>query len=75
MILAARAGYDVTSLLNVLERLAAITDGAAGGSLLFSTHPSPEARLEALASVATEEIDGAAEISLAALRIQKYRLK
>jgi predicted Zn-dependent protease len=75
MVLAARGGYDVTALLNVLEKLAALNGGATGGSLMFSTHPAPEARLEALANAATEEMDVAAEPSPAASRIQKYSLK
>jgi predicted Zn-dependent protease len=75
IVLAARGGYDVTALLNVLEKLAALNGGATGGSLMFSTHPTPEARLEALANAATEEMDVAAEPSPAASRIQKYSLK
>ena len=75
IVLAARGGYDVTALLNVLEKLAALNGGTTGGSLMFSTHPTPEARLEALANAATEEMDVAAEPSPAASRIQKYSLK
>ncbi len=75
MVLAARAGYDATALLDVLEKLAAMTSSTAGGSLLFSTHPAPDARLEALAQVVTGEIDLAAEPSAAAKRIQQFPLK
>lgn len=75
MVLAARAGYDATALLDVLEKLAAMTGSAAEGSLLFSTHPAPDARLETLAQVATEEIDLAAVPSAAAKRIEQFPLK
>jgi predicted Zn-dependent protease len=75
MVLAARAGYDATAILDVLEKLASISSGQAGGSLLFSTHPTPGARLEALSQAVTEEIDLAANPSAAAKRIQQFALK
>lgn len=58
MVIAARAGYDPFSLVGVLQTL----DGAAANDrtmgLLFSTHPSPAARIEHLGNVVGEKLDG-----------------
>ena len=68
VVIAARAGYDSSALIAVMERLEALKTGA-DTALLFSTHPSPEARIAALTAAATQEIEAAAEPSAAAARI------
>ena len=70
VVIAARAGYDSSALIAVMERLKALKPGAADTALLFSTHPSPEARIEALTEAATPEIESAAAPSSAAARIK-----
>jgi predicted Zn-dependent protease len=70
VVIAARAGYDSSGLIAVMERLKALKTGAADTALLFSTHPSPEARIAALTAAATPEIESAAEPSAAAPRIK-----
>ena len=70
VVIAARAGYDSSALIAVMERLKALKTGAADTALLFSTHPSPEARIAALTAAATPEIESAAEPSAAAPRIK-----
>ena len=71
-VIAARAGYDSSALIAVMERLKALKTGA-DTALLFSTHPSPEARIAALTAAATQEIESAAEPSAAAARIRTAR--
>lgn len=70
VVIAARAGYDSSGLITVMERLKALKPGQADTALLFSTHPSPESRIEALTAAATPEVEAAAEISGAAGRIK-----
>ena len=69
VVIAARAGYDSSALIAVMERLKALKTGA-DTALLFSTHPSPEARIAALTAAATSEIESAATPSAAAPRIR-----
>ncbi len=69
VVIAARAGYDSSALIAVMERLEALKTGA-DTALLFSTHPSPEARIAALTAAATPEIESAATPSAAASRIR-----
>jgi len=71
-VIAARAGYDSSALIAVMERLKALKTGA-DTALLFSTHPSPEDRIAALTAAATQEIESAAEPSAAAARIRTAR--
>ena len=71
-VIAARAGYDSSALIAVMERLKALKTGA-DTALLFSTHPSPEDRIAALTAAATQEIETAAEPSAAAARIRTAR--
>lgn len=73
VVIAARAGYDSSALITVMERLAALRPGEADTALLFSTHPSPQARIEALTAAATSEVEAAAEPSAAATRIKAAR--
>lgn len=48
MQLAARAGYDPFGLPAVLQMLAAVNPSDSAVALMFSTHPPPAARLEAI---------------------------
>jgi predicted Zn-dependent protease len=73
VVIAARAGYDSSSLISVMERLKALKTGSADTALLFATHPSPEARIAALTSAATPEVEAAAQPSAAAARIRAAR--
>ncbi|MEO8300544.1 MAG: M48 family metalloprotease [Rhizomicrobium sp.] len=70
VVIAARAGYDSSALIAVMERLKTLKTGEADTALLFSTHPSPEARIAALTAAATAELELAAEPSAAASRIR-----
>ena len=70
VVIAARAGYDSSALITVMERLKALKPGQADTALLFSTHPSPEARIEALTAAATSDVEAAATPSAASARIK-----
>ena len=70
VVIAARAGYDSSGLITVMERLEALKPGEADTALLFSTHPSPQARIAALSAAATPALEEAAEPSAAAARIR-----
>ncbi len=48
MVLAARAGYDPFGLPSTIQILQSVIGEQGGLSVLFSTHPTPEARLAAL---------------------------
>lgn len=73
VVIAARAGYDSSALITVMERLKALKPGEADTALLFSTHPSPESRIEALTAAVTPEVEAAALPSSAAARIRAAR--
>ena len=68
MVIAARAGYDSSGLIAVMEKLKALKPGQADTALLFSTHPSPQARIEAMTAAATPDVEAAAQPSAAAAR-------
>ena len=70
MVIAARAGYDSLALISVMEKLKALKPGEADTALLFSTHPSPQARIEALTQAASANLESAAVPSPAAARIK-----
>jgi len=72
VVIAARAGYDSSALIAVMERLETLKTGA-DTALLFSTHPSPEARIAALTAAATPQLESAAILSAAAPRIRTAR--
>ena len=58
MILAARAGYDPFGLPTVLQLLQELsTDEAAAKSLVYRSHPTPEARLAALDTAIGKSLD------------------
>jgi predicted Zn-dependent protease len=58
VVIAARAGYDASGLVGVVQKLDALDPGAAGVALLFKTHPLPADRLATLDDLfATGELD------------------
>ena len=69
VVIAARAGYDSSALISVMGRLKALPNSA-DTSLLFSTHPSPADRIEAMTQAATAQVEAAAIPSPAAARIK-----
>jgi predicted Zn-dependent protease len=69
MVIAARAGYDSSGLISVMGRLKALPSNA-DTSLLFSTHPSPDDRIEAMTAAANPAVEAAAAPSPAAGRIK-----
>jgi predicted Zn-dependent protease len=69
VVIAARAGYDSSALISVMGRLKALPNNA-DTSLLFSTHPSPADRIEAMTEAATVQVEAAATPSPAAARIK-----
>ena len=69
VVIAARAGYDSSALISVMGRLKALPNNA-DTSLLFSTHPSPADRIEAMTQAATAQVEAAAIPSPAAARIK-----
>lgn len=72
MVLAARAGYDSTALLSVLEKLHLVS-GQGDGSLLFSTHPSPSDRIAQLAIYEDPGLVDAGKLSRVAGRIHSFQ--
>jgi predicted Zn-dependent protease len=73
VVIVARAGYDSSALIAVMERLKALKSGEADTALLFSTHPSPQDRIAALTAAATAAVESAATPSAAAARIKTAR--
>lgn len=69
MVLAARAGYDPSALITVLEKLQRrlATDGAV--QLMFKTHPSPRDRIERLIGATTPTLEAASTSSPASRRM------
>jgi predicted Zn-dependent protease len=57
VVIAARAGYDPYGLPAVLQMLQSMNAQDAGLALLFATHPTPDARLDALDSVMGTRLD------------------
>ncbi len=72
MVYAARAGYDSSALLRVMEKLANLSPKEPAGELLLSTHPSAENRRIALAKQVNAEIEKAATPSRSANRYRQY---
>lgn len=68
LVLAARAGYDPFGLPRVLQRLEALSAQDSKLALLFATHPTPVARLDALEQVVGEKLDAFALQADAAAR-------
>ena len=61
LVLSARAGYDAYALPAVLAEIGHVAKNDKSVSLLFKTHPLPEARLEQLSEAVGERLDGLAE--------------
>lgn len=57
MILAARAGYDVYGLAEILNTLATVNKDDDSVALLFKTHPKPDERLTQLGESAGNQLD------------------
>ena len=57
VVIAARAGYDPYGLPAVLQLLQSMNPQDSGLSLLFATHPAPNARLDALERVMGTRLD------------------
>ena len=72
-VIAARAGYDSSAMVAVMEKLESLNPGDPGIALLFSTHPSPQDRIQALTASATAQMDAAAVPSPAAARIKTVK--
>jgi predicted Zn-dependent protease len=72
-VIAARAGYDSSAMVAVMEKLETLNPGDPGIALMFSTHPSPQDRIQALTASATPEMDAAAVPSPAAARIKTVK--
>ena len=68
MVYAARAGYDASSMLRIMEKLSAATAKDEATQLLLSTHPTPAARQSALSAVVTTDIEKAGVKSSASAR-------
>jgi len=71
MVLAARAGYDSSALLSVLEKLAAQSANEPALQLLFKTHPSPVERISQLTAAVNDRLEAAAVRSSSADRIRQ----
>jgi predicted Zn-dependent protease len=71
MVYAARAGYDASALIRIMEKLAAASKDESG-KLLMATHPSANDRSIALAKSVNAELEKAALLSPAALRLQRH---
>lgn len=69
IVLAARGGYDSSSILTVLEKLHAKLATDNGMELLFKTHPAPLERMQRLNAAITPELESAAVPSAAAKRL------
>jgi predicted Zn-dependent protease len=71
VVLAARAGYDSTAFLTLLERLSALPAENDSLKLLYGTHPAPETRSNKLLEAFSPELEVAAVPSSAAGRLLK----
>lgn len=69
-VLAARAGYDSSALISVMQKLETLKAGQGDASLLFATHPAPSQRIEQLVAAASPELEAAAVPSPAAARLK-----
>ncbi|MEW5755760.1 MAG: M48 family metallopeptidase [Pseudomonadota bacterium] len=65
VVLAARAGYDPFALPAVLQQIARVSKEDTAVSLLFKTHPHPDARLTQLAAAMGNRFDQVTGLTLA----------
>jgi predicted Zn-dependent protease len=72
MVYAARAGYDASALIRVMEKLSSLTKKDESVDLLLSTHPSPESRRIAMARQVSADLEKAAVTSSAFNRYRQY---
>lgn len=72
MVYAARAGYDASALIRVMEKLASLSKKDESADLLLSTHPSPESRRIAMARQVSADLEKAAVASAASSRYRQY---
>lgn len=56
-VLAARAGYEVYGLAEVLQALALVSNNDSSMALLFQTHPHPDERLAQLSIISGNQLD------------------
>jgi predicted Zn-dependent protease len=70
MVYAARAGYDASALIRVMEKISQVSKDESG-KLLLATHPSANDRSISLAKSVNEELEKAAVLSPAASRLQR----
>ncbi len=56
-VLAARAGYEVYGLAEVLQALALVNNNDSSMALLFQTHPHPDERLAQLSLISGNQLD------------------
>jgi len=70
MVFAARAGYDASALIRVMEKLVNASKDESG-KLLLSTHPSANERSITMAKAVNAELEKAAILSPAAPRLQR----
>ena len=68
MVYAARAGYDSSAMLRIMEKLSTATSKDDATQLLLSTHPSPLSRQSALSMAVNAEIEKAGVKSSASSR-------
>ena len=61
LVLAARSGYDPFGLPRVLQKLETLNAKDSSLALLFETHPTPTARLDALEQSAGDKLDAYAQ--------------
>lgn len=71
VVIAARAGYNVYGLPEVLQALEAMNPGDGSVALMFKTHPAPRARLDALDQAMVPALDRYAAQPELAGRFQK----
>jgi len=72
MVYAARAGYDASALIRVMEKLSAVTAKDPAGELLLSTHPSAENRRITMAKQVNADLEKAATPSRSAARYRQF---
>lgn len=70
MVYAARAGYDASALIRVMEKLAAVSKDESG-KLLTATHPTAADRSVSMARSVNPDLEKAAVPSPAAARLQR----
>lgn len=70
VVLAARSGYDASSILATLERLQKRSQTDSALQLLFTTHPAPLMRIHRLTELSNADLEAAAVPSAAAGRLR-----